>query len=62
MATKSIGVGKKNVSVTLSESEKNALEKLADKSGMSRSEYCRKALQEFIESKTYFEKPVKKSC
>ena len=61
MATKGIGIGKKNVSVTLSESEKNALEKLAAKSGMSRSEYCRAALREFIDSKTYFEKPVKRS-
>lgn len=61
MATKSIGLGKKNVSVTLTDQEKDALEKLAAKSGMSRSEYCRKALQEFIDSKTYFEKPVKKS-
>ena len=61
MATKDIGAGKKNVSVTLTEQEKNLLEKLAAKSGMSRSEYCRAALREFIDSKTYFEKPVKKS-
>tara|TARA_R100001594_G_scaffold121963_1_gene157964 strand:- start:861 stop:1049 length:189 start_codon:yes stop_codon:yes gene_type:complete len=61
MATKSIGIGKKNVSVTLSEFEKNTLEKLAAKSGMSRSEYCRAALREFIDSKTYFEKPVKRT-
>ena len=61
MATKSIGHNKKNVSVTLTDQEKDALEKLAFKSGMSRSEYCRAALREFIDSKTYFDKPVKKS-
>ena len=61
MATKDIGAGKKNVSVTLTEQEKNLLEKLAEKSGMSRSEYCRAALREFIDTKTYFDKPVKRS-
>jgi|TARA_S200002703_G_C3662238_1_gene203389 metal-responsive CopG/Arc/MetJ family transcriptional regulator len=60
MATKDIGLGKKNVSVTLTVTEKDILEKLAKKSGMSRSEYCRAALREFIDSKTYF-KTEKKS-
>tara|TARA_R100001510_G_scaffold46946_1_gene44050 strand:- start:1116 stop:1301 length:186 start_codon:yes stop_codon:yes gene_type:complete len=58
--TKGIGAGKQNVSVTLTDKEKALLEKLAEKSGMSRSEYCRAALREYIESKTYFSKPVKK--
>jgi hypothetical protein len=60
MPTKDIGAGKRNVSVTLTVSEKDTLEKLAEKSGMSRSEYCRAALREYIDSKTYFEKPKKK--
>jgi metal-responsive CopG/Arc/MetJ family transcriptional regulator len=60
MATKGIGAGKQNVSVTLTDKEKDTLEKLAVKSGMSRSEYCRSALREYIESKTYFSRPQKK--
>ena len=59
MATKGIGAGKQNVSVTLTDKEKDILEKLALKSGMSRSEYCRSALREYIESKTYFSRPQK---
>ncbi len=61
MATKDIGHGMKNVSVTITEKEKDILESLAEKSGMSRSEYCRRALSEFIDSKTYFDPPQKKS-
>ena len=60
MPTKDIGAGKRNVSVTLTVSEKDTLEELAEKSAMSRSEYCRAALREYIDSKTYFEKPKKK--
>tara|TARA_R100000654_G_scaffold935_2_gene3600 strand:+ start:94 stop:285 length:192 start_codon:yes stop_codon:yes gene_type:complete len=59
--TNSIGDGKKNVTVTVTEKQKKVLDDLAAKSNMSRSEYCRAALSEFIESKTYFDKPVKKS-
>jgi len=58
--TKSIGSGKKNVSVTLSDGEKDSLEKLANKSGMSRSEYCRHALREYISQNIYFSQPIKK--
>jgi metal-responsive CopG/Arc/MetJ family transcriptional regulator len=61
MATKDIGHGMKNVSVTITEKEKDLLESLAEKSGMSRSEYCRQALREFIDSNTYFEPPQKRS-
>ena len=60
MASNGSGAGKQNVSVTLTDKEKDILEKLALKSGMSRSEYCRAALREYIDSKTYFEKPKKK--
>lgn len=58
--TKSIGKGKRNLSVTLTESEKEILEKLANKSGMSRSEYCRHALREYITQNIYFSQPIKK--
>jgi metal-responsive CopG/Arc/MetJ family transcriptional regulator len=61
MSTKSIGAGKQNVSVTLSDKEKELLETLAKKSGMSRSEYCREALREYLNSKTYFQTTKKKN-
>ncbi len=61
MPTKSIGAGKQNVSVTLSDEEKKLLEALAEKSGMSRSEYCREAIREYLNLKTYFQTTKKKN-
>jgi metal-responsive CopG/Arc/MetJ family transcriptional regulator len=58
--TKSIGFGKKNISITMTDTEKQKLEALADKSGMSRSEYCRKALREYLDGEIYFSLPAKK--
>lgn len=60
MPTKNIGKGKQNVSVTMTDAEKEKLEKLAEKSGMSRSEYCRRALREYISDQIYFSSPIKK--
>jgi metal-responsive CopG/Arc/MetJ family transcriptional regulator len=59
--TKSIGKGKKNISITLTKEEKRGLERLAIKSGMSRSEYCRHALREYLNDDIFFSLPTKKT-
>ena len=54
MPTKSIGKGKKNLSITLTDKEKDKIDALALRSQMSRSEYCRKILRKYLEAGTYF--------
>jgi predicted transcriptional regulator len=49
------GVEKKNVSVTLSIEEKELLDALAYKSQMSRNEYVRRALKDWLDNETYYE-------
>lgn len=54
MATNSIGKGMINLSVTITEKDKVKIVGLAKKSGLSQSQYCRKILQKYLESGTYF--------
>ena len=43
-----------NLSVTVTEKDKGKIAGLARKSGLSQSQYCRKILQKYLESGTYF--------
>ena len=52
--THSIGRGKKNLTVTVTLQECEAIEALAQRSGMSRNEYCLHILQSAIETAPEF--------
>ena len=52
--THSIGRGKVNLSVTVTDEERDALDMLARRSGMSRNEYCLHILQSAIEAAPEF--------
>jgi len=53
-STNSIGRGKKNLTVTVTVQECEAIEALAQRSGMSRNEYCLHILQSAIEAAPEF--------
>tara|TARA_X000001382_G_scaffold111128_1_gene87925 strand:- start:549 stop:749 length:201 start_codon:yes stop_codon:yes gene_type:complete len=54
MATNSIGKGRINLSVTITEKDKVKIVGLAKKSGLSQSQYCRKILRKYLDQGTYF--------
>lgn len=59
--TKSIGAGKKNLTVTVTGEEEEALRAMAKQSGMSRNQYCLHILQLAIASPPRFKRTTEVS-